>query len=128
MKQQLLILALFLSETWFAGALVVAQSNDNYVTQTIAGNGVIGAGGDGGSAIAAQLFLPSGVAVDAQGNIYIADSNNHKIRIVTADGRIDTFAGNGTAGAEGDGGPARIAQLNIPPWDCDRLYRRYLHR
>lgn len=113
MKQRFLVfgicfLKLALDDTHFA------QSAENYGITTIAGSGVMSAGGDGGLAVDGQLFSPSGLAVDSQGNIYIADSGNHKIRIVTLDGKIDTFAGNGTAGHSGDGGPPRMAQLNTP--------------
>ena len=106
--------ALCLLEPRLGGAIIFAQSGENYVITTIAGSGVMSAGGDGGPAIDGQLFFPNDVAIDGQGTIYIADSGNHKIRIVTPDGKIDTFAGNGTAGYGGDGGPARMAQLNIP--------------
>ena len=71
--------------------------------------------GDGGAAAQARLNFPQGVAVDAQGNIYIADTFNHRIRRV--DGRsgvITTFAGTGTMGFSGDGGPAGSAQLATP--------------
>jgi uncharacterized protein (TIGR03437 family) len=73
-------------------------------------------GGDGGPAIKASLFHPYGLAVDASGNVYIADSANNRIRKVSTDGTITTVAGNGTAGFSGDGGPAVNAQLNRP-WD-----------
>ena len=82
------------------------------VINTIAGNGT-GFGGDGGAATAAQLDLPSGVAVDASGNLYIADTSNSRIREVSK-GTITTFAGNGTAGHSGDGGPASSAELGYP--------------
>jgi DNA-binding beta-propeller fold protein YncE len=82
--------------------------------RTIAGNGNRGFGGDGCPAVLAQLYNPKGVAVDAVGNLYIADSGNVRIRIVTADGVIRTIAGNGTSGLTGDGGPATMAQLNEP--------------
>ncbi len=84
------------------------------VITTFAGTGTPGATGDGGQATAAQLNVPLGVAVDAGGNVYIADSSNHRIRRVTAAGVITTIAGNGTAGNTGDGGPAQSAQLNTP--------------
>src|SRR5262249_31046421 len=69
----------------------------------------------GGTATAAQLNYPSGVAVDGNGNVFIADFNNNVIReLVKATGNILTVAGTGTAGYSGDGGPATAAQLNAP--------------
>ncbi|MEU6811672.1 RICIN domain-containing protein [Streptomyces sp. NPDC046831] len=81
---------------------------------TVAGTGSAGFKGDGGPAVAAQLNGPREVAVDGAGAVYIADSNNHRIRKVTADGKISTVAGTGAAGFRGDGGPATAAQLNLP--------------
>ena len=82
---------------------------------TVAGNGWEGGSGDGGPAVEAQLYLPSGVAVDGSGNIYIADTDNHRIRKVdAATGNISTVAGNGWDGYGGDGGPAVKAQLYFP--------------
>jgi len=70
--------------------------------------------GDGGPAIAAKLNLPTGVAVDGSGNVYIADLGDARIRKVDASGIITTVAGNGNAGFSGDGGPATGAKLNSP--------------
>ncbi|MBI3697127.1 MAG: hypothetical protein HY238_20115 [Acidobacteria bacterium] len=85
---------------------------------TAAGNGnghmSAGYGGDGGPATAAQMNHPSSVAVDAAGNIYIADMMNHRVRRVTPDGKIATVAGNGTAGYSGDSRPGPSGQLNFP--------------
>ena len=81
---------------------------------TYAGNGGYGFWGDGGPATAAQLSLPHGVALDSAGNLYIADSNNHRIRKVTPGGTISTYAGTGTEGFSGDGGPATAAHLDRP--------------
>ena len=80
---------------------------------TVAGDGLAGYGGDGGSATQAHLNSPTGVAVDSGGNLLIADRRNHVVRRVTASGLILTVAGNGTLfPASGDGGPAPQAQLD----------------
>ena len=85
-----------------------------YIILTVAGNGSTGVLGDGGPATSASLYEPEGVAVDAAGNLYIADTNFNRIRKVSADGTISTVAGNGSDGYLGDGGPATIAVLNLP--------------
>jgi uncharacterized protein (TIGR03437 family) len=85
----------------------------NGVISTIAGNGTPGYSGDGGPATSAQLNAPRGVAVDASGNLYIADFNNNAVRKVS-NGTITTVAGNGSLGFSGDGGPATSAQLHAP--------------
>lgn len=81
---------------------------------TLAGTGNPGYSGDGGPATAARLNQPQGVAVDAAGNVYVADTGNHRIRKVTPGGTIVTVAGAGTAGSSGNGGPATSALLNRP--------------
>src|ERR1039457_4435003 len=81
----------------------------------VAGRGTHGFSGDGGMATAAELDSPHGVAVDADDNLYIADSLNSRIRRVTPAGVITTVAGNGEAGYSGDGGPATSARL-AHPW------------
>ncbi len=81
---------------------------------TVAGTGTSGFSGDGGAATAAQLNRPSGVAVDSDGNLFIADQGNNRIRKVTPGGIISTVAGTGTNGFSGDGGAATAAQLNRP--------------
>ena len=86
----------------------------NRVMTTIAGNGTQGYSGDGGPAIEARLNVPSGVTIDASGNLYIVDTQNHRIRKVDTNGIITTVAGNGTAGYGGDGGPATQARLYYP--------------
>ncbi len=69
---------------------------------------------DGGAATNALLNEPVGLAFDADGNLYIADSKNHRVRKVGTDGNISTVAGTGEAGLDGDNGPATEAQLNEP--------------
>ncbi len=81
---------------------------------TVAGNGTPGFGGDGGSAASAQLNRPSGLAVASNGNIYIADHDNHRVRKLTPGGVITTAAGNGTAGFNADGIAATLAKLDSP--------------
>jgi sugar lactone lactonase YvrE len=77
--------------------------------------GVAGSQGDFGSATAARLTRPSAIALDAQGNVYIADSGNHRIRRVDiSNNTITTYAGNGSASFSGDGGAATLASLNNP--------------
>jgi TonB family protein len=93
---------------------VVRKITANGPQSTIAGNGTAGSSGDGGPAVSAQLRNPVGLAVDAAGNLYIADSVDHRIRRVNRGGTINTFAGNGIRGFSGDGGPATSAQLNAP--------------
>ena len=91
------------------------------IITTVAGNGTQGSSGDTGSATAAQLNLPQGVTLDGNGNLYIADTSNHRIRMVSAaTGTITTVAGKGTINANGsgaysgDGGLATAAELNFP--------------
>jgi hypothetical protein len=79
-----------------------------------AGNGTAGYGGDNGYAPSATLNLPQGMAVDSLGNLYIADTANHRIRKVNTSNNISTVAGTGTAGYDGDGGAATSALLNGP--------------
>jgi sugar lactone lactonase YvrE len=86
----------------------VRKVNQSGIITTVAGNGADGSSGDGGPATSAQLFSPIGLAVDASGNLFIADQGNHRIRIVDAARRIiTTAAGTGTRGFAGDGGPRR---------------------
>ncbi len=80
----------------------------------VAGTGYQGYTGDGGPALSARLNAPRGCAVDIIGDIFIADTANHAIRLVTPDGNISTIAGNGNPGFSGDGGPALEALLQTP--------------
>ena len=84
------------------------------IITTIAGNGTQGYSGDGGSAIAAELYQPTGIALDASGNLYIADQLSNRIRKVSTTGIITTIAGNGTRSYSGDGAQATAAELNYP--------------
>lgn len=84
------------------------------VITTVAGNGISGLNGDGGPATQASLHSPYALVFDSAGNLYIADTSNHKIRKVAPDGIITTFAGNGQDGFGGDGGKATDARLNLP--------------
>jgi hypothetical protein len=79
----------------------------------VAGTGIPGPRGDGGPATSAQLSSPTGLTV-AGGNLYVADSGNHRVRKITANGTIVLLAGNGSQGFSGDGAPAVFAQLGNP--------------
>jgi sugar lactone lactonase YvrE len=107
-----------------AGDLYIADLGNNRIRRidrdgmvsTVAGNGPIhGAsgsfGGDGGPAASAQLWYPADIAFDSDGNLFIADSGNNRIRKVDQQGVITTVVGDGTSGFGGDGGPATAAQL-----------------
>ena len=84
------------------------------VIETLAGTGAVGYGGDGGPASRAFFRFPRGVAADTSGNIYVADSRDHRIRKIDSEGTITTLAGNGEPGYSGDGGPATLARLDHP--------------
>jgi hypothetical protein len=106
LKSAVLAVAFFL-----VGSFAYAQS---IVITTAAGDGILGYFGDGGPATAAGLNGPTSVAVDAGGNMYIADPYNNRVRIVNGFGTISTFAGNGNSGYSGDAGFAASAQLSKP--------------
>ncbi len=105
-----------------AGNLYVADVENHRIRKvdgsglisTVAGTGIAGDSGDGGSAIGAALNYPSGVAVDGAGVLYIADTGNNRVRTVDLGGAIQAFAGTGVAGYSGDEGPAMSALLNNP--------------
>ena len=103
------------------GNIFIADSGNNQIRMvnragiitTIAGS-TLGSTGDGGSASTALLNTPFSVSVDINGNVFIADTNNHRIRLINNAGIITTIAGTGTIGSTGDNGPSTSAQLNYP--------------
>lgn len=102
-----------------SGNVFIADS-ENHRIRKVAPNGIITTvagsdpgSGDGGPALAARLFAPGGIAVDASGNVFIADTNNHRVRRVGTDGTITTVAGTGSPGYS-DNGSGQLAQLNAP--------------
>lgn len=108
-----------------AGALYIAEANANVVRKLVNGSSTIVAGvegqfdntGDEGLATDAHLLSPNAIAFDRAGNMYIADSGHHRVRVVSRDGRIHQFAGDaqgGLPGSGGDNGSAVSAQLNYP--------------
>ncbi len=101
---------LFIADTYSHRIRKVTGTN----LTTIVGNGTGDFAGDGGTANFAHVNLPTGVAVDGSGNLFIADFGNNRIRRVGTDGFITTVAGNGTAGFSGDGGRATAASLSHP--------------
>jgi len=93
---------------------------------TIAGN-IRGFSGDGGPAVNASLDNPSDVTIDGQGNIYIADTYNNRIRVIHPDGTIHPFAGDGNSAFAGDGGPAALAEFESPyAISSDKLGNLYI--
>ena len=102
---------LYIADTWNDS---VRRIDSRGVITTVAGTGEEGRSGDGGPATEARLDKPRGVAVDDAGNLYVADTNNHRVRRVDPGGTITTVAGTGEGGYSGDGGPATEAQLSGP--------------
>jgi NHL repeat-containing protein len=104
------------------GDVYIADSRNNVIREvrrdgtidTVAGDGQRGFLGDGGSPRSAELFAPVGVAISPDGSLFIADTNNHRVRRIDHGGKIVTFAGSGRAAFGGDGGPATAAELNLP--------------
>jgi len=105
-----------------SGNLYIADSLNNVIREvrrdgtidTVAGNGTRGYSGDGGNPKSAELFAPVGVAISPDGSLFIADTNNHRVRRIDHGGNIVVFAGSGRAAFGGDGGPATAADLNLP--------------
>lgn len=103
------------------GNIYIADAANHFVRRVatngemtiFAGKGLPGYTGDG-LATSAKLYSPNDVAIDGAGNVYIADSQNHRVRKVGANGQITTVAGTGMAGYSGDGGAAIAARLNYP--------------
>lgn len=104
------------------GFLYIADSGNHAIRRvapngsisSVAGNGFAGSRGDGGPSTAAQLNAPSAVAVDPNGELFIADTANHRIRRVNRAGILTTYAGSGTPGLAYEGAAAVFAQLNEP--------------
>jgi sugar lactone lactonase YvrE len=106
-----------------AGVIYVADTGNHKIRRitaardsitTFAGTGTAGSSGDGGAARSAQLSSPSGLCLDSAGNLYVADTGNHKIRRITPAGVITTVAGTGSPGFSGDGDLPANAQLSFP--------------
>jgi trimeric autotransporter adhesin len=106
-----------------AGDIYVVDANNSRIRKiaaasgtitTVAGNGTAGYSGDNGPATSAEVNYPQGLAVDAAGDIYVADSRNYVVRMVNAAGIITTVAGNGTSSSSGDNGPATSAEMSNP--------------
>jgi uncharacterized protein (TIGR03437 family) len=92
----------------------IRRVNTAGIITTYAGNGTPGFSGDRGPAVNASLNYPAGIALDKDGNLYIADSSNSRVRKVGTDGIISTVAGNGNVVISGDGGPANLAAVDRP--------------
>ena len=92
----------------------VRMVNSAGIITTFAGSGIAGTSGDGGAAVSAQMGNPNGVSADTSGNVYILDYTYSKIRLVNSAGIITTFAGTGSFGSSGDGGPATSASFSFP--------------
>jgi sugar lactone lactonase YvrE len=102
---------LYLADEGLANSRIRKVDTNGIIT-TFAGNGMAGYSGDGGAATSASLGQPVGLALDAFGNLYIADNSNERVRKVNPNGIITTVAGNGTSGYSGDGGAATSASFN----------------
>jgi streptogramin lyase len=114
--------SLLAAQLAFCVLVAVACSARAQGVQTTAGTGVKGFSGDGGPAADAQLNNPYAVARGPDGYLYICDVDNQRIRRISPQGIISTFAGSGKKGYAGDGGPATAAELNEPyemAWDAE---------
>jgi len=96
----------------FGGAALCFAQGVAGTINTAAGNGSLGFSGDSGPATSARLSAPDGLALDKMGTLFIVDNGNHRIRKVDRSGVISTFAGNGSSGFSGDGGPATSVTLS----------------
>jgi protein gp37 len=106
------------------GNIYIADTGNNVIrkvavgtgtTTIFAGTGAAGSGGDGGPATSAQLNGPTGIVLDASGDLFISDTKNNDVReVLVSSGNIQLVAGNHTAGFSGDGGPALSAALHAP--------------
>jgi sugar lactone lactonase YvrE len=92
----------------------IRKINNDGVVSTVAGNGLARFSGDGGLATEASLNFPAGVTFDSQGNLYVADRNNHRVRKIDLNGIITTVAGNGIADYTEDDVKATETSLNFP--------------
>ncbi|SPE37512.1 hypothetical protein SBA3_2650025 [Candidatus Sulfopaludibacter sp. SbA3] len=104
-----------------AGAIFIADTFNHRIRRvsggsiaTFAGTGISGTGAEGLSPQQTQLRGPRGVCADLGGTLYIVDTSNHRVLRAGLDGVVQTVAGNGAPGDAGDGGLARLAQLNQP--------------
>ena len=107
-----------------AGDLLIADTHNHRVRRvdavtgvitTVLGTGTAGAGPDGQAATATAIDMPSALALDASGNLFVADLRRQVVRRVDhSTGLVSTVAGNGVEGSQGDGGPARSASLDSP--------------
>jgi sugar lactone lactonase YvrE len=105
---------LLLTAASSAGAQGILTITPGRTVSTTAGTGIVGYTGDNGAATSATLAYPSGVAYDANGDLFLADANNHVVREVSKTGTITTVAGTGIEGFSGDGAAATAAQLDTP--------------
>ena len=92
----------------------IRKVDTNGIITTIAGIGPFGFSGDGGPATAAEFYTIDGLATDCKGDIFLSDGGNNRVRVIEENGIVTSYAGNGIQGFSGDGGPANLAELNIP--------------
>jgi sugar lactone lactonase YvrE len=105
-----------LDNLFFADAAThcIRKINSSGIISTIAGNGLAGFSGDGGPATSARFNMPTALAFDGTGNLFVADFMNNRVRKITTAGIISTYAGTGAGGFSGDGGMANVAKLYRP--------------